>query len=190
MLAALRSFAEQSYEGTSVREINQLLGVSHNLINRRFGSKEQLWRAVVDRWFGELVDRLIPLANVHRTRNTIEDLREFVVTFIEVNALRPELGRIINSEASLGGDRLNYLFERFISPCLSHATALATKLQSDGKMRRVPTETLFFLITHGATAPASYRPLAALLGLSNPTNPKTLRIHARTVAELLIQPPH
>jgi AcrR family transcriptional regulator len=46
-LAALRAFATRGYDGTSVRELNQQLGVSHNLLNRRFGSKEQLWRATV-----------------------------------------------------------------------------------------------------------------------------------------------
>src|SRR5260370_17519281 len=42
LLAALRAFATHGYDGTSVRELNQQLGVSHNLLNRRFGSKEQL----------------------------------------------------------------------------------------------------------------------------------------------------
>jgi TetR/AcrR family transcriptional regulator len=54
LLAALRAFATRGYDGTSVRELNQQLGVSHNLLNRRFGSKEQLSRATVDRWIGEI----------------------------------------------------------------------------------------------------------------------------------------
>jgi hypothetical protein len=55
-------------------------------------------------------------------------------------------------------------------------------------MRPVPLGTMFFLITHGATAPAAHRPLAALLGITDPTDPTSVRVHARTVAELLIQP--
>src|SRR5258707_11112754 len=58
LLAALRAFATRGYDGTSVRELNQQLGVSHNLLNRRFRSKEQLWRATVDRFIGEGVDEL------------------------------------------------------------------------------------------------------------------------------------
>ena len=41
--AALRVFAEHGYEGTSMRELARELGVSHNLIPQRLGSKEQLW---------------------------------------------------------------------------------------------------------------------------------------------------
>jgi TetR/AcrR family transcriptional regulator len=111
-----------------------------------------------------------------------------VVTFIEVNARRPELARLMNIEASLGGPRLDYIFERFITPCLLPAAALGTKLEAEGRMRPVPMGTLFFLIAHGATAPAAHQPLAALLGIADPTDPATVRIHARAVAELLIQP--
>jgi len=187
LLAALRSFADRGYAGTSVRELNQALRVSHNLINRRFGSKERLWRAAVDRWFGELVDAL-PSPNPDRTDDPLDRLREFVVTFIEVNARRPELARLMNVEASLGGPRLDYIFERFIAPVLLPAAALARKLEAEGKMRPVPAGTLFFLIAHGATAPAAHRPLAALVGIADPTDPATVRVHARAVAELLIQP--
>lgn len=187
LLAALRSFADRGYDGTSVRELNQALGVSHNLINRRFGSKERLWRAAVDRWFGELVDVLAPAANLAGTGDPLERLREFVVIFIEANARRPEIVRLMNVEASIGGPRLNYIFERFIAPVLIPAATLASKLEAEGKLRPVPVGTLFFLIAHGATAPAAHRPLAALVGIADPTDPATVRAHARAVAELLIQ---
>src|SRR2546427_4411467 len=123
LLAALRSFADRGYDGTSVRELNQALGVSHNLINRRFGSKARLWRAAVDRWFGELVQAL-PSPNADGAGDPLDRLREFVVTFIEVNARRPELARLMNVEASLGGPRLDYVFERYIAPVLLPAAAL------------------------------------------------------------------
>jgi AcrR family transcriptional regulator len=189
LLVALRSFADRGYDGTSVRELNHALGVSHNLINRRFGSKERLWRAAVDRWFGELLDALAPAATLAAgAGDPLERLRDFVVTFIEVNARRPEMARLMNIEASLGGPRLDYLFERYVAPCLAPAAALGTELQAQGRIRPVPIGTMFFLIAHGATAQAAHRPMAALLGITDPTDPKTVRIHARTVAELLIQP--
>jgi TetR/AcrR family transcriptional regulator len=188
LLAALRSFADRGYDGTSVRELNRELGVSHNLINRRFGSKERLWKATVDRWFGELVETLDPTAGLDGAGDPVERLRAFVVTFIEVNSRRPEMARLMNVEASRGGPRLDYLFERFIAPCLLPAAALGMQLQAAGRIRPVPVGTLFFLIAHGATAPAAHRPLAALLGVADPTDPDTVRVHARAVAELLIQP--
>src|ERR671916_1789394 len=56
--AALRAFATHGYEGVSVRTLNRELGVSHSLINARFGSKEGLWYATVDWGFQPLVAKL------------------------------------------------------------------------------------------------------------------------------------
>ena len=42
----LEAFSELGYEGASVRELAKRLGVNHNFINDRFGSKNNFWRAV------------------------------------------------------------------------------------------------------------------------------------------------
>src|ERR1700682_5311966 len=56
--AAFRRFATYGYDGVSVRTLNRELGVSHNLIHQRFGSKQGLWYAAVDRAFSEQITRL------------------------------------------------------------------------------------------------------------------------------------
>src|SRR4030088_1374646 len=56
--AAFRAFASYGYDGTTVRTLNRELGVSHNLIHQRFGSKHGLWDAAVDRAFGQQVTQL------------------------------------------------------------------------------------------------------------------------------------
>jgi hypothetical protein len=103
-------------------------------------------------------------------------------------ARRPELSRLITREARVGGPRLNYLLETYISPGLDPLAELLAKLQADGKMKPVPTTTLFFLLSQGATAPAALAPLAALLGITDSTDPSVVNAHARSVAKLLIQP--
>src|SRR3546814_13669184 len=45
---AFHSFAQKGYEGTTLRDLAKQLGVSHNLLNVRFGSKADLWRCAVD----------------------------------------------------------------------------------------------------------------------------------------------
>jgi TetR/AcrR family transcriptional regulator len=188
LLLALRSFADRGYEGTSVRELNLALGVSHNFINSRFGSKEQLWRAAVDRAFEEILETVALETTLTRPGDPLENLRELIVTFIEIAARRPEVSRLMTREASVAGPRLNYLFETYISPNLDPIAELLTKLQADGKMKSVSTTTFFFLLTQGGTAPTTLTPLAALLGITDSSDPAVVSAHARTVAELLIQP--
>src|ERR1700758_5678879 len=52
---ALTMFATVGYDGMSLRTLNRQLGVSHNLIYQRFGTKEELWRAAGDYGFGRLL---------------------------------------------------------------------------------------------------------------------------------------
>src|SRR3979411_1145279 len=56
--AAFRAFATYGYDGVAVRTLNRDRGVSHNLIHQRFGSKQGLWYAAVDRAFGQQVTEL------------------------------------------------------------------------------------------------------------------------------------
>src|SRR6266567_2386231 len=105
--------------GGLVRQLNQQLGVSHNLLNRRFGSKEQLWRATVDRWIGEVVAELA--AEIPDDEgDPLETLRRLIVRYIDVQARRPELARLMNIESSIDGPRLRYLFDQFIEIGRAH----------------------------------------------------------------------
>ena len=51
--SALVAFTRAGYDGVGVREIAQQAGVTAMLVNRYFGSKEQLFIEVVDAAFGE-----------------------------------------------------------------------------------------------------------------------------------------
>ena len=59
---AEREFAEKGYELASVREITRRAGVNMALANRYFGSKEDLYRLVAKRLFGDLGAPMASLA--------------------------------------------------------------------------------------------------------------------------------
>ncbi|MCA8906064.1 MAG: helix-turn-helix transcriptional regulator, partial [Hyphomonas sp.] len=48
MEVSLDTFAEFGFEGTSVREISRRLGISHSLLNAKYGSKQALWALAFD----------------------------------------------------------------------------------------------------------------------------------------------
>ena len=62
LAAAEREFAEKGYELASVREISRRAGVNMALANRYFGSKEELYRIVARRLFGDLGAPMAALA--------------------------------------------------------------------------------------------------------------------------------
>ena len=52
--AARSLFAERGFEGASVRAIAGTAGVDPSLVIRHFGSKEALYRAVLERYLGKI----------------------------------------------------------------------------------------------------------------------------------------
>ena len=62
LAAAEREFAEKGYELASVREISRRADVNVALANRYFGSKEDLYRIVAKRLFGDLGAPMAALA--------------------------------------------------------------------------------------------------------------------------------
>ena len=45
---ALEMFSEKGYEGTNIREITAALGLVKSSMYRHFGSKEEIWNALLD----------------------------------------------------------------------------------------------------------------------------------------------
>ena len=96
---ALDAFADRGYEGMSVREVCRRLGVSHNLVNERYGSKEQLWYAAIAHGFAALAGDLAAAAQ-EVEGDELDRLRAILVRYVEATAERPALIRIINAEAA------------------------------------------------------------------------------------------
>jgi len=83
LAAAEREFAEKGYELASVREISRRAGVNMALANRYFGSKEELYRVVAKRLFGDLGAPMVDLpASVHDAEGWRTALRMWVEDFL------------------------------------------------------------------------------------------------------------
>ena len=159
--AALDTFAEQGFDGTSVRELARRLDVSHNLIPQRFGSKEALWYAAVDHGFSVLAAAMVETA-AEAGDVDVERLRAMVVRFVAANAPRPALLRVINQEASSPGPRLDHLFDHYIEPVRRFGDEVLAGLRAAGKVRTASVPLFYFLMTHGAGGPLAHRAGGAL----------------------------
>jgi AcrR family transcriptional regulator len=189
---ALDAFADSGFEGMSVRDVCRRLGVSHNLIHQRFGSKEQLWYAAVDHGFGQLASELATAAN-DAPDDDLERLRAVVIRFLEVSASSPALLRIMNAEAARPGPRLDYLFATFIQPTSEVVAEVLDRLERAGRVRSIPAGLFHLLVAHGLGAPLSLAPLAGKFndgtggrGPSGRRSAKAVRTYAESVTDLLL----
>ena len=183
--AALELFAEQGYDGASVRELCRRLGVSHNLLHQRYGSKERLWFAAVDHGFHGLAEEFIDAAL--GIDDDLVALRRVMVRFLDVAAREPALLQIINQEATRAGPRLDHIVDAYLGPAVVMMEEICARLVAGGVFRPLPVPAIYVLVTHGAGGVVSLGPLADRLGLAPlRRDPESVHEFAETIVDVVI----
>ncbi len=183
--AALDAFAAAGYDGTSVRELSRTLGVSHNYVHQRFGSKERLWFAAVDHGFSRLAADLLSI-RLDDAADDLDRLRASVVRYVESMSLRPALLQIISIEATTPGPRLDHLYDSYIEPVRVFGEELLGRLHAAGRVRTDSVALMYFMMTHGAAGPLALPALGERFGMAvDPTDEEAVRAHARAAVDVL-----
>jgi AcrR family transcriptional regulator len=183
--AALRAFGTMGYDGVSVRTLNRELGVSHSMINGRFGSKEALWYATVDWAFEPLATRVATAFDPLLT-DPLDQLRAAVRAFLVYSAEHPELLGLMNIEGRQSTERLEYIYATYIEPALAPIGRLLDHLAAEGRTRPISLRTFNFLVAHGAGAAFTLAPLARLFDPADPLDPDAVAAYADEAADLII----
>ncbi|WP_311766699.1 TetR/AcrR family transcriptional regulator [Streptomyces rhizosphaericus] len=178
----LETFAELGYEGASARELARRLGVSHNFINDRYGSKAAFWRAVVDHALGAQLARI---PQVDSSLDDAERLRQTISGFYRTAADAPLVGRLFVNEFTLDSERLDYLYEHYIAPTLRILAPTIDRLVASGRMAPIPMDVLFFAVIPPISGMVEV-PLARRLGRPEPASPEQLTATAESLATLVV----
>lgn len=178
----LEAFAELGYDHASARELARRLGVSHNFINDRYGSKAAFWRAVVDHALG---GQLARMPEVDDSVDDAERLRLIITGFYRSAVDTPLVGRLFVEELNRETERLDYLYERYIAPTLQTLTPSIERLVAEGRMAPVPMDVLFFAVIPPVSGMVEV-PLARRLGRPVPASPEQLTATAETLAALVV----
>jgi AcrR family transcriptional regulator len=182
--AAFRAFATHGYDGVAVRTLNRELGVSHNLIHQRFGSKQGLWYAAVDRAFSQQITELATAFDPTLS-DPLDQLNHTIRRFVAYSAERPELLGIMNIEGRVDSERLDYIYDNYVAPALAPLGRLLDHLHKEGRIRPISLRALFFLIAHGAAAPFTLVALAGRFDDTDPLDPDEVAEHAALTADVL-----
>lgn len=150
--AALRLFARRGFEPVSVRDVAEEAGTTHSLIRHHFGSKEQLWRAVVDAADAEYVSAMRPvLAEAAEEEVPEAAIAAIVRGVVRTSAEHPEIVRLLVHEGASGGERLGYILGCLV-PLREAVTELFARLRRRGLLGQFDGDALFLLLlTVGAT---------------------------------------
>lgn len=110
--AALEIFSRKGFNGAKLRDISALAGISHSLIRHHFGSKDDLWEAVVDYGLKLHEDSLLRVLTTKESADPVQLFRDFISSYILTVAKHPELSKILLHDNSRTSPHLSYLMEK------------------------------------------------------------------------------
>jgi AcrR family transcriptional regulator len=160
--AALRMFATHGYDGMSLRSLNRELGLSHSAIHQRFGTKEDLYKAVIDHEFGAMFSEIRNhLRALPRPDTPLAELQSQFKAFLIVSSKHPYLNRLMNNEGLEDSWHLDHIYKKYVQPSLAPIRKLMDDLAKKGVIKPTAVRTPFFLVAHGAAAIYTLHALSA-----------------------------
>ena len=189
--AAEKAFAERGFEGASLRAIAQDAGTTHGLIRHHFGSKAQVWEAVVDRAIARYVEPFNALAaraareGPEAPRSLIEEL---VRRFVNISGRHPAFLRLALNEGAAEGPRLAYLHRR-VRPFHRAFASLFDQVHARGHLQGFNRDNWFLALLMIGGAPFAVAPLSARLTGGKLLDPDAIDAHADRVVLMLFGPP-
>ena len=86
--AAMLEFAERGFHGASTEDIARRAGISQPYVFRLFGTKKELFRAVVSRCFRETLEMFQRAAEGHRGAEALEAMGQAYVNQLQTDSVR------------------------------------------------------------------------------------------------------
>ncbi|WP_010279137.1 TetR/AcrR family transcriptional regulator [Paenibacillus senegalensis] len=114
--AAISCFAANGYDQTSVRQICEAAEANLAMVSYYYGSKEQLYYAVLDQWFKDANPGFNLSAEILDPR---EELERFIRTFLHLRNEDPQFNMLLRYELSSQSPRSEFI-RKLMSPYLEH----------------------------------------------------------------------
>ncbi|MFJ2617696.1 TetR/AcrR family transcriptional regulator [Glutamicibacter sp. NPDC087344] len=156
----LHSFVLHGYEGVSMRSLSAQLGRGHTFLADRYGTKRALWEAAVAH------AALLAEPAIEQAFTQQGDDRATLIATVralhQTAAGAADFARLVDHEARIESDRLDFLIEQLAS-LNRPLQALFDRLVADGTVRPMPWYLFYFLVT-APTSLYCQPPLARRLG--------------------------
>ena len=162
------------------------LGVSHNLLNVRFGSKADLWRRAVD---AEVARIAPPVFDAFDAPGLDDEarFRELIARFCRWAAQNPEFVSLTHIEGRRATWRLDHLVQAYILPFKQRLDPLWLRVAAAHGVPAIPTPMLMALLVQGVGFYFAAGPLNAGLQTAADQAPRIVEAQSGLFAALLVQ---
>jgi TetR/AcrR family transcriptional regulator len=185
--SALELFSGTSFTGVSIRDIERHAEVERGLLAYHFGSKDALWRAVVDSIYDPFVVEMGALARALRDVSPRERAKALRKSFVRFNARHPEFFRLLVLEGLVRTERTVHLESK-----IRHGSSLYYDMLGLHAQEELRDVILRFVLLGASAAPfifpAFQEPLLDALGSDGrrASAAEFLEPYAEAVADLTV----
>lgn len=130
--SALVEFAKNGFQGTSLSQIASGAKTQKQLITHHFGTKEKLWREVVNRELKDGVELLKEVKETASKKDAETAIRQFIHDYIHWCARKKAFHRIIVFDSQADNPRFQWYTENHFKPSHKVMTNLIDKAQKQG----------------------------------------------------------
>jgi TetR/AcrR family transcriptional regulator len=164
--AGQSAFARHGFEGASLRKIAAAAGVDPALAAHYFGSKEALWKAIIERMSLSLTPLIAELQHLQNQAQLPirARLEKALRQLISATCEEPELGMLISRIGSEKGEKLKLLINRLLRPYHDAFRPLLVEAMRAKVIGKQPVEVLYFMLLHAVAMTISYRHILEYFG--------------------------
>jgi TetR/AcrR family transcriptional regulator len=182
---AFQTFARRGFEGTTLRALAKQLGVSHNLLNVRFGTKSNLWRRAVDARVAQAAPPVYAAFDAPGLNDEWR-LRQFIHRFCRWALENPELVGITNVECRHASWRLDYIVDGYLQPFKQRLDALIENVAAVRPVRRLSTPALMSMLVQGVGFYFASGPMLERIGAAHEIAAEHLDAQVGVFAEFIL----
>ena len=184
---AARVFASHGYAGATTVDIARRAKVTQPLVHHYFGSKEKLWRAVLDDLYGRLSTEL--LAERARTEGqpAVDRVRRMLIAFIRFSGRSPELSRVTRAESVSGGVPFEMMYRHHLAPLVEVFQGVVNDAIREGAFARTEVPFTYFFVIGAATQLFAEPETAKRAFGLDARDPKVVNRYAEFVVEMIMR---
>ncbi len=113
---AIKSFANDGFKGTSLKNISEEVGYSKAVLHYHFGNKENLWKQAILHLNEKLIKRYEEVSTYFKDLEGLAALKAYTRQFIYFSAEYPEYYKLVFHEMCTKTERATWLIENISNP--------------------------------------------------------------------------
>jgi AcrR family transcriptional regulator len=183
--AAIAEFAENGFDGASIRAIADRLELQHPLITYHYRTKDILWRAAAEHAFAQIRDEWDASASQDSGLSPLARLRREYTSLFRYTVAFPEFHRFMRQETLTNNPRLKWVAENVLAPLLARLLPQIVEAQKQKLLPAVDPILFHYMMVSLSATLSEFGPEMRLTGGLSSDDPKVVAAYWRLVDEMV-----